>query len=127
MPMFALKDINGNIIRYQDFELAAPILSPAKGLVWVREDPPIPQPGPLPVPQSVTVAQARLALLNAGLLTSTNAIIAIMPGVEGDAARIKWEYSANIRRDDPLVAALANALNLTNTQVDDVFKAAILL
>jgi hypothetical protein len=74
-----------------------------------------------PVPEVVTMRQARLALLGAGLLAQVNAAIAAMPGAEGDAARIEWEYAQEVRRDSPLVAALLAALGLTDEALDNLF------
>jgi hypothetical protein len=74
--------------------------------------------GPLPVViDKVTMAQARLALLQAGLLDTVQQIIDA-----GDAAlKIEWEYRTEIRRDASLVIALASQLNLTDEQVDELF------
>lgn len=80
---------------------------------------------PVPVvPQSVTMRQARLALLGAGLLGNVNAAVAAMPGAAGDEARIEWEFSSEVQRHKPLVQALAPALNLTDAQLDQLFIAA---
>ncbi len=77
-----------------------------------------------PVPEAVTARQARLALLGAGLDDAVDQALAALPGAEGKAARIEWEYALEIRRDSPLIAALAPALGLTSEQVDDLFRAA---
>ena len=74
-----------------------------------------------PVPVVVTMRQARLALLGAGLLAQVNTAVANMPGTEGDAARIEWEYAKEVRRDSPLVAALSAAFGWTSAQLDDLF------
>lgn len=79
---------------------------------------------PAPVPEAVTARQARLALLGAGKLDDVEAALAQMPGPQGRAAQIEWEYAVEIRRDSPLIAALAPALGLTMEQVDDLFRAA---
>lgn len=79
---------------------------------------------PLTVPEAVTARQARLALLGAGVLAQVDAALASIPGIEGEAARIEWEYALEIRRDSPLIGALAPALGLTSEQVDDLFRAA---
>lgn len=76
------------------------------------------------VPTAVTMRQARLALLAAGMLATVNSVIAAMPGAEGDAARIEWEYAHEVRRDAALVAGMATALNLTSEQLDALFIAA---
>nr|WP_319566289.1 hypothetical protein [uncultured Rhodoferax sp.] len=75
-------------------------------------------------PAAITMRQARLALLGAGLLAQVNAAIAAMPGAAGEAARIEWEYAQEVRRDSPLLAALAPALGMSSAQVDDLFVAA---
>lgn len=77
-----------------------------------------------PVPQSVTMRQARLALLGAGLLQSVDAAVAAMPGVGGDAARIEWEYAMSVERGSPLVAGLSASLGLTDAQLDALFTTA---
>lgn len=84
-----------------------------------------PQPAdPPPVPSVVDMAQARLALLQAGLYDAVQAAVAGLPGAAGDAARIEWEFRATVRRDSPLVASLAGALGLTSQQLDDLFTLA---
>lgn len=78
-------------------------------------------PPPSKVPQAVTMRQARLALLGAGLLQSVADTVAAMPGIEGDAARIEWEYAQEVRRDSTLIASLANAMQMTDAQLDMLF------
>jgi hypothetical protein len=78
--------------------------------------PPVP-----PVPESVTMRQARLALLGAGLLDTINAAIAAMPGAAGEAARIEWEFATTIERSNPLFAQLAEQIDLSSEQVDALF------
>jgi len=73
------------------------------------------------VPAEVTMRQARLALNNAGLLSTITAAINAMPSPAKEAAQIEWEYSNTLRRDHPLVAALGPALNLTGEQLDGLF------
>lgn len=77
-----------------------------------------------PVPRSVTMRQARLALLNAGLLSSVGAAIDAMSEPSRSAARIEWEYSNELQRENALVLALAPALGLTSEQVDVLFISA---
>jgi hypothetical protein len=85
--------------------------------------PPPPPPEP-PTPTVVSMRQARLALLGAGLLAHVNAAIEAMPGIEGEAARIEWEFASEIRRDSPLVVGLSAALGLTSEQMDELFRQA---
>lgn len=84
-------------------------------------------PPPAVVPDAVTMRQARLALLNAGLLTQVNDAIEGMTGAEGAAARIEWEYATSVQRDSPLVADLSASLALTAGQLDALFVAAAAL
>lgn len=75
-------------------------------------------------PQEVTMRQARLALLGAGLLAQVEAALAELDGAEGEAARIEWEYSQTVRRDKPFVVAVGSALGITDAQLDELFVAA---
>lgn len=72
----------------------------------------------------VTMRQARLALLGANLLTTVNAAIAAMPGAQGEAARIEWEYSQEVQRDRGLVSALGTQMGMTEAQLDALFAVA---
>ena len=79
------------------------------------------------IPQSVTMRQARLALLAAEKLTAVSSAIAGMTGLAGDSARIEWEFSGEVWRNQPLVALLGEVLGLTATQLDALFVAAAAL
>lgn len=87
---------------------------------------PVPVVAP-PVPRSVTMRQARLALLGAGMLDAVNQAIAGMAGDQGQAARIEWEYSQEVQRHRGLVAAMAQILSLSEQQLDDLFITAAAL
>ena len=71
--------------------------------------------------------QARLALLQAGLLDTINQAVAAMPGAAGDAARITWEFSGEVQRDNPFVGQLAATLHLSEAQLDNLFMSAAAL
>lgn len=104
---------------------------PENELYWLRE---IVTPGdPVRVsyervahypPPVVSMRQARLALLGAGLLAQVDAAIASMPGVEGEAARIEWEYATEVRRDSALVSAIGRLLGLDDAALDELFAQA---
>jgi len=79
-----------------------------------------PTPPPAPVPAEVPQWQARRALHAAGLLTAVEAAVA----ASSEDVKITWEYAPNIRRDSPMIAALAPVLGLTDAQLDDLFRAA---
>lgn len=72
----------------------------------------------------VTMRQARLALLNVGLLGMVNDAIAAMQGAEGDAARIEWEFSSTVDRGKTFVQSISSALGLSESQLDELFELA---
>ena len=82
---------------------------------------------PATVPSSITMRQARLALLGAGLLLTVDAAIAAMTGPAGDAARIEWEYAATVERTNPLFGAMATQLGLDSAALDALFVTAAAL
>jgi len=84
-------------------------------------------PPPSKVPQVVTMRQARLALLNATLLQAVIDAVDAIPGTQGNAAKIEWEYAQEVRRDSMLVAYIATALSLTDAQLDELFTEGALL
>jgi len=73
-----------------------------------------------PVPQQVTMRQARLALLNAGLLDDVEVVIA----AAGREAQLEWEYAAVVDRSNQAVAAVQQQEALTDAQIDDLFREA---
>lgn len=82
------------------------------------------QPAPIAismVPRSVTMRQARMALLKAGKLDAVNAAIAAIPGEAGQAARIEWEFSSTVERNRDFVSQIAVGINMTDKQLDDLF------
>ena len=73
-----------------------------------------------PVPQQVTMRQARLALLSAGLLDDVEMVIA----AAGREAQLEWEYAAVVERSNPAVAVVQQQKSLTDAQIDDLFREA---
>ena len=84
---------------------------------------PAPPPSPV-VPAAVTMRQARLALLGAGLLDDVEVAIAALPSPQKEAARIEWEYSQEVQRHNGFVSVLAPALGMTDEQTDALFMEA---
>lgn len=77
------------------------------------------------IPNSVTMRQARLALLSVGKLAQVNAAIAAIPdATQRAAAEIEWEYAQTVDRDSPFVQMLGTALAL---DLDALFTAAAAL
>lgn len=75
----------------------------------------------LKIPTSVTMRQARLALLQVGLLASVDAAIDALPSPQKEAARIEWDYSNEVHRDQAFVQTLGTALGLDATGLDNLF------
>lgn len=69
------------------------------------------------VPVSVSMRQARLALLGAGLLSTVQTFINTAP----EATQIEWDYATDIWRDRDLVVGIGSTLGLTDAQIDALF------
>jgi hypothetical protein len=79
------------------------------------------RPAPAPsVPQEVTRAQAKIALLRAGLLDQVEAAVSAAGGEDA----IWYADALTWRRDNPYVASLGADLGLSPEQVDNLFLAA---
>lgn len=76
-----------------------------------------------PVPQQVTMRQARLALLSAGLLDDVEMLIT----AAGRAAQLEWEYAAVVDRSNLAIAIMQQQMALTDAQIDDLFREAVKL
>lgn len=81
------------------------------------------QPAPVapPPPSSVTMRQARLALLSIGKLADVATAIAALPPEQRAVAEIEWEFASTVERESPLIALMAPALELTSEDLDDLF------
>lgn len=85
---------------------------------WDVANNPVPPPDPgTIIPEVVSMRQARLALLQVGILADVDAAIA--QGTQAD--QITWEYATEVNRGDALVANMATALGLSSSQLDSLF------
>lgn len=73
------------------------------------------------VPPSVTMRQARLALLAANRLGMVEFAIASMESPQREAAQIEWEFAATVDRTSPLVGVLAAATSMSEEELDQLF------
>ena len=81
----------------------------------------------VPVPQEVTMAQARAALQLSGLLDTISTALAADMSAQGRVNWQFWEYANMIRRNAPLVTALSGQFGLTSDQIDNLFRQAATL
>jgi hypothetical protein len=72
---------------------------------------------------AVTMRQCRLVLLQQGLLETVNSNVSSL----SEAAQVEWEYAAIVTRSSSLVESLAAPLNLSEVQLDELFKLAATL
>ena len=68
----------------------------------------------------ISKRQARLVLLEVGLLETVNQAVA----AAGESAIIEWEYADYIARDWPLLNNLAESLNISQQTLDELFTQA---
>lgn len=71
-------------------------------------------------PQSITPRQARLVLLQDGLLDELEVLIA-----NDKVLQIWWEYSLEIKRNDAKLIQAAQLLGITDAQLDGMFIRAV--
>lgn len=74
------------------------------------------------VPPIVSPYQARVALLQANLLSTVEAFM--NSGSAPAEAKIAWEYATQFERHSPFIESLGPLLNLTEQQIDDLFRTA---
>ena len=74
-------------------------------------------------PKTVSMRQARLALLQSGLHKSVDIAIKNSP----EAYQIEWEYATEVSRESPLVKTLSSYLGITEAQLDTLFETAATL
>lgn len=80
------------------------------------------QDPPPPVPRSVSMRQAREALIRRNMLATVETHLAGMAGIEGEIARNEWTHSQVVERGRPLTLAMAQVLGLTiPEQLDELF------
>jgi hypothetical protein len=82
------------------------------------------KPAAVKIPTVVTMRQARLALLQNGMLDQIAPAIESLPSPHKEAARIEWEYSQEVQRAKPLTGMMAAVLGLTETDLDELFTLA---
>lgn len=88
------------------------------------EEPEAPEPEPY-VPEQVTRAQGKAALIQAGLWQAVlDYVDSITDPTEKALAEVALNDTTHWRRDSPFLNAAAQALNLTSEQLDALFQQA---
>ena len=75
-----------------------------------------------PIPGSVKLHALRSVFGLRGFTTKIDRTISNLPEPNKTIAANHWNYGDEIRRDHPLVAALAGMLSLTDAEVDEIFR-----
>lgn len=68
----------------------------------------------------VTPFQGRMALADAGLLANVETAVA----AGDEKTKVAWEYALEWKRNSPMITTLMAALSISDSQADDLFKAA---
>ncbi len=97
---------------------------PDAGGVPVLQEPP---PFVAPDVDQVTMRQARLALLESGKLDLVAYAIDQLSEPDRTKARIEWEFAQDVRKDWPLIQALAPSIGLDAAALTALFNRAATL
>lgn len=75
------------------------------------------------VPESISARQIRLWLINNGIQLSQveQAINSIEDPIMRETTKVEWEYAPYVERNHPMLVPLAQALGLTENQIDIAF------
>lgn len=73
------------------------------------------------VPRSITMRQARLILLQTGLLDQIQTAIESLQSPQKEAVQIEWEYTSEVFRNNQWINDIAGALGLSDKDLDNLF------
>jgi len=78
---------------------------------------------PQTVPESISARQIRLWLINNGIQLNQveNAIDSIQDPLIRETTKVEWEYAPYVERNHPMLVPLAQALGLSENQIDQAF------
>jgi len=106
------------------------------GLVWQDDAQSIPTeaevdaamllPEPVPVPESISLRQFRMALKRSGLFATVDGLRTnqALTAQQRDDLTEFLEFSNQIERTHPLIESLAPMVGTTSSQIDDLFRLA---
>lgn len=86
-------------------------------------------PDDSPVPKQISARQIRLWLVqhNISLSAVETAINNISDPIIRDSVRVEWEYAPYIERSHPWLIPLAQAIGLSESEIDTAFREAYIL
>lgn len=120
--------ITSEVFGYEAAQVAAGIVkdglvqcAPRPSMSHVWQDGWVYVAPPVMVPQSVTMRQARAALIARGQFATVNDHLTGMLGIDGQQARNEWEYSQTVERVRPLTAAMGQLIGLDAAGMDEWF------
>lgn len=74
------------------------------------------------IPQIITARQLRLALLEKGVdINKIDKIINALPEEQKTVAQISWEYAHTFERNNPMLLQVAEAIGITEEELNDIF------
>lgn len=75
------------------------------------------------IPENISARQIRLWLINNGiqLIQVEDAINNIEDPIIRETIKVEWEYAPYVERNHPMLVPLAQALGLTEQQIDTAF------
>jgi len=83
-------------------------------------------PAPIQI-TSITMRQARLALLAHNKLSDVQTTIDSLSSPMKEQAQIEWEYASDVDINNPLIVQLMGSLGFAETTLGDLFNEAALL
>lgn len=114
-----ITDSTGIIVEPQEYYVVeSPTANPP---AWYVPEVVEPYIFPPYIPQQVTMRQARLALLDAGLLNSIETALNSLPEPQRTRSLIEWNHGSTVERNSSLVMQMSMALGLDGNQVDNLF------
>lgn len=75
------------------------------------------------VPEKISSRQLRSQLIIQGFnLETIEQALNQMPEPNRSLAKVDWEYATNFYRNNPMIVAVGQLLNLTSEQIDEIFR-----
>ena len=75
------------------------------------------------VPEKISSRQLRSQLILQGFnLETIEQALNQMPEPNRSLAKVDWEYATNVYRNNAMIMAVGQLLNLTNEQIDEIFR-----